>query len=140
MLLNRKRRFRGQGLVEFALVSPIFFLMVLGIIEGGRLVWTYHTLNNAVKEGSRYALVRGTNSDLDGAPVTWEGIKDHMIEKSTGLNESNLSGSLFLEDGDKENMSAFEVRASYEHEFIVSFVFGMGTLDLEASSRAIFAK
>ncbi|MDQ3126960.1 MAG: pilus assembly protein, partial [Chloroflexota bacterium] len=53
---------KGQALVEFALVAPIFFLLLFGIIEGGRFILYYQTLNNATREGSRYSIVHGSNS------------------------------------------------------------------------------
>lgn len=53
---------RGQALVEFAMVAPIFFLVLFAIIEGGRFVFVYETLNNATREGARYAIVNGANS------------------------------------------------------------------------------
>ena len=52
----------AQALVEFALVAPIFFLLLFAIIEGGRFMMYYQTLNNATREGARYAIVHGSNS------------------------------------------------------------------------------
>lgn len=57
-----RRRSRGQALVEFALVVPWFFLMLFGIIEAGRFIFYYETLNNATREGARYAIVNGANT------------------------------------------------------------------------------
>src|SRR5688572_11856112 len=56
------RRPGGQALVEFVLVAPVFFLVLLSIIEGGRFVYYYETLNHATREGARYAIVNGANS------------------------------------------------------------------------------
>jgi hypothetical protein len=56
------RRSRGQALAEFALVAPIFFLILLGIIEGGRFMFYYEVLNHATREGARFAIVNGGNS------------------------------------------------------------------------------
>ena len=56
------RRARGQALVEFALVAPLFFLLLFGIIEAGRFIFYYEMLNNATREGARYAIVNGANS------------------------------------------------------------------------------
>jgi hypothetical protein len=53
---------RGQALVEFAMVAPIFFLVLFAMIEGGRFVFYYEMLNNATREGARYAIVNGANS------------------------------------------------------------------------------
>lgn len=59
----------GQALVEFALVAPIFFLLLFGIIEGGRFILYYQTLNNATREGARYAIVHGSNSLCPSGPM-----------------------------------------------------------------------
>ena len=53
---------RGQALPEFALIAPLFFLLLFGIIEAGRFVFYYEVLNNATREGARYAIVNGSNS------------------------------------------------------------------------------
>jgi hypothetical protein len=63
------RRRRGQALAEFALVAPIFFLVLFAVIEAGRFMFYYETLNNATREGARYAIVHGVNSfDCTGPP------------------------------------------------------------------------
>lgn len=59
---RRTERRRGQALAEFALVAPVFFLLLFGIIEAGRFIFYYETLNNATREGARYAIVNGENS------------------------------------------------------------------------------
>jgi hypothetical protein len=48
--------------VEFALVAPVFFLILFAIIEAGRFMFYYETLNNATREGARYAIVNGYRS------------------------------------------------------------------------------
>lgn len=65
----RARSSGGQGLVEFALVAPLFFLLVFAIIEGGRFILYYETLSNATREGARYAIVHGSNSFCPSGPM-----------------------------------------------------------------------
>jgi hypothetical protein len=48
---------RGQGLVEFAVVLPVFLLMLFGLIDGGRLVYLNSTLSQAAREGARLGSV-----------------------------------------------------------------------------------
>ena len=55
-------RSRGQALVEFAFVAPIFFLLLFSLIDFGRYVYYVQILNNAAREGARYAIVHGSNS------------------------------------------------------------------------------
>src|SRR3990170_5834362 len=45
---------KGQGLVEFALAFPVFLLIVLGIFEFGRLMFTYATVFTASREAARF--------------------------------------------------------------------------------------
>lgn len=54
-----KRVTRGQGLVEFALVMPIFFMLVAGIIDLGWMVYNYSQLYNGLREALRYGSVSG---------------------------------------------------------------------------------
>ena len=58
-IIHGSRAQRGQAMVEFALVAPIFILMLMGVIEFGRFVVAYEAANNAVREGTRYAIVHG---------------------------------------------------------------------------------
>ena len=71
MSTPRRRRglAAGQALVEFALVAPIFFLLLFAIIEGGRFILYYQTLSNATREGARYAIVHGSNSFCPSGPM-----------------------------------------------------------------------
>jgi hypothetical protein len=48
---------RGQGLVEFALVLPIFLVMLFGLIDGGRYVYLNSVVSQAAREGARLATV-----------------------------------------------------------------------------------
>jgi len=45
-------------LVEFAIIFPLLFLLVMGLLDIGRAVFYYSTLNTAVREGTRYAIVQ----------------------------------------------------------------------------------
>lgn len=57
-----RRNRRAAAAVEFALVAPVFFLLVFGMIEYGRMVMVQQVLTNASREGARAAV-------LDGATV-----------------------------------------------------------------------
>jgi Flp pilus assembly protein TadG len=65
---SRSRRARGQALVEFAFVAPIFLLLLFAIIDFGRYVYYVQILNNAAREGTRYAIVHGSNSFTPAGP------------------------------------------------------------------------
>lgn len=56
-------RRRGAAVLEFAIVAPIFFLMVFGLIEFGRMVMVHQLLVGAVREGARLAVIDGTTAN-----------------------------------------------------------------------------
>lgn len=52
---------RGAAAIELAFVLPVFFLMVLGVMEYGRYLMAQQALDNAVRNGARYAVVNSNN-------------------------------------------------------------------------------
>jgi len=59
----------AQALVEFALVLPIFLLVITGLIDVARAVWEENTLAYAAREGSRYAIVHGSAGNPKVGPI-----------------------------------------------------------------------
>lgn len=67
---NKRHGRRGAALVEFALVLPLFFAVVLGIIEFGRAMMVAQIVTNSAREATRLAIIDGaTNSSV----TTWVG-------------------------------------------------------------------
>ena len=55
-------------MVEFAVVAPLFFLLVFGMIEFGRMVMVQQVITNASREGARVGVLDGaTTSDVTNA-------------------------------------------------------------------------
>ena len=57
-----RRNRRAAAAVEFAIVAPVFLLMVFGMIEYGRMVMVYQVLTNASREGARAAVLDGATT------------------------------------------------------------------------------
>ena len=54
---NLAGRNSGQALVEFALVLPLFVLLVFGILDGGRAILSYNDVSQATRNVARVASV-----------------------------------------------------------------------------------
>jgi TadE-like protein len=67
-------------MVEFALVAPLLLLLLFGIVDFGRVIYVYITLNQAVNEGVRVAIrdspLLPTNADVEAA------VKAHAVDVS----------------------------------------------------------
>ena len=57
--MNRRDR-RGQSIVEFALILPVFVLVLVGIFDLGRGIYAFNTISQAAREGARLAIVDQT--------------------------------------------------------------------------------
>ena len=87
MFQKQKRRELGQGLVEFAVVFPLFMILIFIVVDGGLVMGRYGEVNHAAKEGARLASTGATPGDvvlrviaqsqieLDAADVTVEYVK-----------------------------------------------------------------
>ena len=57
---------RGAAAVEFALISPVIFLVGVGMLEVGRAMMVQHLLTNAARDGARAATLEGaTVGDIE---------------------------------------------------------------------------
>lgn len=75
---------RGQGLTEFAVVFPLFILLVLVVIDFGRGIYAYHTISNAARGGARVAIV-------DQNPTR---VRATALEETVGLNPDDIDVDL----------------------------------------------
>jgi len=55
----RRKRERGQTTLEFALVIPLFTILLFGVLDAGRIVWANSSLAEAAREAARFAIVHG---------------------------------------------------------------------------------
>jgi TadE-like protein len=56
---------KGSTLVEFGLVFILLMIMMLGILDFGRALYSYHFLSNAAREAARFGSVHGASCGLD---------------------------------------------------------------------------
>ena len=66
--MGLRRQSRGQALVEFAIVLPLFLVLFIGVIDFGRVIWAGDSLASAAREATRFAIVHG-GSALTACPV-----------------------------------------------------------------------
>jgi Flp pilus assembly protein TadG len=66
--MTRHDKPRGQAMVEFALVIPVFILLMVGLFDFGRVIWVNDTLASAAREAARFAIVHGPTSTCPVGP------------------------------------------------------------------------
>src|SRR2546425_957091 len=57
-----KKGERGNYIIESGICFVVFFIILLGILDVGRGIYSYNFMSAAAKEGTRYAMVHGNSS------------------------------------------------------------------------------
>lgn len=124
---------RGQSLVEASLAVFIFIILVMGTIDVGRAVWNYNTLAQATREGTRYAIVHGSDSSDPSSPDDDQAIKDVVEKYGAGLSSDSLTVTTDWPDGG--NAPGNHVTVTSEYTFTPIFNF-LGAISIDMSSSS----
>ena len=84
----KRERGRGQALVEFAIILPVFFLVVAGMFDFGLGIYSDLTLVNAAREGARLGVIDPGNTSA---------VESRVRAMSTNLDSSKLNVSVTCE-------------------------------------------
>ncbi len=90
--MSRRRGQRAQSIVEFSLVAPVLLLILFGVIDFGRGIYYYITLQQAANEGARVA-VRASNyvdsgGTLHSLPANAD-VETAVLQRAPGLYLAN---------------------------------------------------
>jgi Flp pilus assembly protein TadG len=101
----------GSSAVEFAMVAPVLIVMLFGVLEFGRALWTQSMLDFAVEQASRCATINTTTCGSASAIATY-------AESQTA--PLNLPAATFTAT---TPACGNQVRASYAFSFITPRLF-----------------
>jgi Flp pilus assembly protein TadG len=98
--LNRQRS--GATAVELAAVILVFVMLLFGILEYCMIVFTQNVVENAAREGARYAVVNSTDSTMVTDTQTY------VMSLMDGLNlkDAPYACNVYLADANGNNIGA----------------------------------
>ena len=84
---------RGQlTYTEFALVAPLLFILIFGIVNFAQLLYAYNFVSYSAQEASRWASVRGSQSKSPEGPSHRRYASQSFVKgEAVGLNTANLT-------------------------------------------------
>jgi Flp pilus assembly protein TadG len=130
---TRNRRDRGAALVEFAVVVPLFLLLVFGVIEAGWFFAQEVELRNAAREGARLAVVDfGSGQEIRDETCSRADLSGNGATVTIVLNGPN--DPTF----DPPSASSITVTMSKSYQSItgmLDFAFGAATMSSSAEMR-----
>jgi len=107
--LRRGDRRRGAALVEMALVLPVILLLLCGVLEYGRYLMTLQVVQNAGREGCRYALAHTEPITIAG--VTASNSTSEVVNRintylaGVGLHNQNIQ--IYKSDSQGNNLGSW---------------------------------
>ncbi|HET7677869.1 MAG TPA: TadE/TadG family type IV pilus assembly protein [Candidatus Limnocylindrales bacterium] len=123
---RHSQRERGQALVEFALVLPVFMLIFLGIIQFGFLFSGHIGLINGVRETARYGSTIPTTTGSTGGSINTYMTGTVMPRHVAGYRAANLLSSSATFCRYQDSVSKWHVRmtvtAQYAHPLFIPLV------------------
>ncbi len=85
-----RRGWRGQNLVEFALIVPVLALFVFGVLDVARIFHALIAISNAAREGARYGMAYGVTRSVGNV----YSINETIIDNATIQEAANLGVTL----------------------------------------------
>ena len=128
--MKRDKGNSGQGLVEFALIAPLFLILLFGMVEFGRAWMTKNILTGAAREAVRiYAVIPYDNVLAESRAVN--------ILSSAGLDSSRWTINVYSQDLVPGSGDNIVMRADVTYNFpviIVGFIPGLPSNNIALSS------
>ena len=110
---------RGQGLVEFALVVPLFLILLFGMVEFGRAWMTKNILTGAAREAVRHAVVQTDN-------VLSESVAKARATEVLNSAAIGVPPAVVTMNQYDSPEPTLEVRIDYQFPLIIGGNFGLG--------------
>ena len=90
---DRRAGSRGQALVEFAIIVPIFMLLLFALLDFGRVIYAQQTITQDAREGARAGLVAALDNPITTS--SYQKIRDAALRMAPGvaLANSNITGA-----------------------------------------------
>jgi len=83
---------RSQSMTEFALIAPLLLLFIFGIVDFGRGIYYYVTMQQAVQEGARAAI--RDSSPLPNDALVEQAVSSHAV--ATFLANPCRNGPIYV--------------------------------------------
>jgi Flp pilus assembly protein TadG len=124
---------RGVAAVEFAFVAPVIFMMTIGTIDVGRLVWSWSSLHHMAREATRYASVRGAEATT---PMTTDQLEDYVNNRLIGMDPNDVTVTVTWTPNNSPG-SNVEVQLDYQFVFFLGGLVGMDSIQIEGESSMV---
>ena len=101
---------RGSVAVEYGIILPVLLMLVLGIVDMGRLIWTQTTLDRAVEAAARCGAVNAIQCG------TVPQVQSYAVGEAYGLTIQTSDFAVSTQ------ACGVEVKASYPFTLVIPWI------------------
>ncbi len=143
---------RGSAIVETALSSTLLLAFIFGIMKICLAVYTYHFISDAAREGTRYAIVRGSSCQgfASACPATSAEVQSYVRGLAfPGINPSAMTvatswpttGTSCTPSSAPCNNPGNLVHVSVQYQFPLTIPFALSkTITMNSSSEMVISQ
>jgi Flp pilus assembly protein TadG len=117
---------RGATAVEFALVAPTLFLVVLGVLEFGIFAWNQHSLEFATEETGRVVMTKTSVTDTEVAA--------ELKSRVSGIPSNELETVVTQETVGTTTFVTLSVTYTYKY-FLIGNIVGLEPMVFTSKTR-----
>jgi Flp pilus assembly protein TadG len=144
---SRLKENDGATTVEFGLITVLLVIVLLSVVEMGRMVLVYTTMANSARAGARYAIVHGGDRTGSGAtgpsgPGCTTGCAQintvvNAFAQGGLLNTANLTTTVGYPDGTNTVGSRVTVTVSYTYDPMIRYFSTILNKPLGSTSQGV---
>ncbi|MCK5284106.1 MAG: pilus assembly protein [Alphaproteobacteria bacterium] len=128
-LNHYKNNKNGVVSIEFALVAIPFLLLIFGVMEAGRLVWTMNGVQYAIEETGRYASL---NSDTLNENLQ-DYAKEKLLDMFVSATPLQVTSSIVMSNG----VDFVQIDGNYTHTTMLDGILpgNFGNFDFDTNVK-----
>lgn len=113
-VIKSNRMQEGAAAVEFAVVAALFFTVLIGVMEMGRMLWGWNAAVEATRLGARLAVVCSIGDSV---------IETRMRERLPDFMTANITIEYFPPSCSASTCTSVSARLSdYNHQTLIPFI------------------
>jgi Flp pilus assembly protein TadG len=91
--LGSRKNDKGSGIIEFALAMSTILLVLFGLIDVGRALYSYNWISDSARRATRYAMVRGSKCTglTSACPASEADVDTYVNSLAVGIDTSQVT-------------------------------------------------
>lgn len=115
---------RGGVLVEFALLAPLFFTLLIGVLQIGMQIQNWNAIRNLASDGARFAVVEYQRGHASQADLISTWMRSRGVGSRYNFNTDRLGITVTSQTSRIADALEMQISVTYDAPDYLAFVPG----------------